>query len=57
MEMQTELFAVAFARALCSGKDPTEIHFIQHQLRAYLKKYLLENTITEFLQVPRKMKN
>ena len=39
------VFAVAFATALCSGKDPTEIQ----QLRANLKKCLLEDTVKEFL--------
>ena len=34
-------FAVAVATALCSGKDTTEIHFIQHQLRSHLKKRIL----------------
>ena len=41
-------FDVAFATALCSGKDPIEIQFIQHQLRPHLKKCFLENPITEF---------
>ena len=50
------VFAVAFATALCSGRDPTEIQFIHHQLRAHLKKSLLENMITEFPQVQEKQK-
>ena len=50
------VFAVAFATALCSGKDPAEIHFIQHQLRPHLKKCLIENMITEFPQLQRKRK-
>ena len=47
-------FAVAFATALCSGKDPTEINFIQHQLRTHLMSCLVENNLTDFPQTERK---
>ena len=44
------LFAIAFATALCSAKYPTEINFIQHQLRKHLQKCLVERDITGFPQ-------
>ena len=47
-------FSVAFATALCSGKDLTEINFIQHQLRTHLKNCLLGNNMTGFPQTQRK---
>ena len=34
--------------ALCSGKDPTDINFIQHKLRSQLKNCLMQNYIKEF---------
>ena len=48
------LFAIAFATALCSGKDPTEINFIQHQLRKHLQECLVERDIAGFPQTRRK---
>ena len=45
---------IAFATALCSGKDPTDIDFIQHKLRSHLKNCLMQNSITEFPQMLRK---
>ena len=47
-------FAIAFATALCSGKDPTDINFIQHKLRSHLKNCLMQNSIIEFPQMLRK---
>ena len=48
------VFAVAFATALCSGKDPSGINFIQHQLRIHLKDCLQQRIITDFPQTLRK---
>ena len=49
MEMLTVKCLLFLCNSSCSRKDPT-------QLRAHLKKCLLENTITEFPQVQRKRK-
>ena len=48
------VFAIAFATALCSRKDPTEINFIQHQLRSHLMHCLLQRDVTDFPQAQRK---
>lgn len=48
------VLAVAFATALCSGKELTKINFIQHQLRTHLKNCLLGNNITDFPPTQRK---
>ena len=47
-------FAIAFATALCSGKNPTDIYFIQHKLRFHLKDCLMQRNITGFPQMLRK---
>ena len=49
------VFAAALAAALCSGKDPTEINFKQHQLRTHLKNCLYTREQSHrFLQTQRK---
>ena len=48
------VFAVAFATALCSGKDPSEINFVQHKLRTHLMNCLQRGSLTDFPQTQRK---
>ena len=42
------LFAIAFAEALCAGKDPHLLSFDQKKMRQHLQSNLEGGTITEF---------
>ena len=44
----TRFFSLAFATSLCVGQTPTQITYIQHQMREHLCHCLENKTITPF---------
>lgn len=50
------LFALAFAATLCDGENPSEINYIQHELRKHLLMSIEKGSLLKFPQRKRKKK-
>ena len=48
------LFALAFATSLCFGENPSDITYIQHEMRSHLRQCFDERSISLFPKEPKK---